>query len=100
MTISLAFLAPNVVKAAVEGRLPRGISIERLRDPPSEWSRQFEALGLKPEWLLRSQRSRITATQKADLRGLVQSDFTLKAGRRERNFWMRRQGAKNRHRNA
>jgi len=49
MTISLAFLAPNLVKAAVEGRLPRGISIERLRDPPTEWSRQFEALGLNPE---------------------------------------------------
>jgi hypothetical protein len=33
MTISLAFLAPNVVKAAVvEGRLPRGIGVERLRD--------------------------------------------------------------------
>jgi site-specific DNA recombinase len=49
MTISLAFLAPNLVKAAVEGRLPRGIGIERLRDPPTEWSRQFEALGLNPE---------------------------------------------------
>jgi hypothetical protein len=48
MTISLAFLAPNLVKAAVEGRLPRGIGIERLRDPPTEWSRQFEALGLNP----------------------------------------------------
>src|SRR6266404_2708341 len=32
MTISLAFLALNLVKAAVEGRLPRGTSIERLRD--------------------------------------------------------------------
>jgi site-specific DNA recombinase len=49
MTISLTFLAPNLVKAAVEGRLPRGIGIERLRDPPTEWSRQFEALGLNPE---------------------------------------------------
>jgi site-specific DNA recombinase len=49
MTISLAFLAPTLVKAAVEGRLPRGIGIERLRDPPTEWSRQFEALGLNPE---------------------------------------------------
>src|SRR6266404_5477064 len=48
MTISLAFLAPNLVKAAVEGRLPRGIGVERLRDPPAEWSRQFEALGLNP----------------------------------------------------
>jgi len=49
MTISLAFLAPGLVKAAVEGRLPRGIGVERLRDPPAEWSRQFEALGLSPE---------------------------------------------------
>ena len=49
MTISLAFLAPNLVKAAVDGRLPRGIGVERLRDPPIEWSRQFEALGLNPE---------------------------------------------------
>jgi site-specific DNA recombinase len=47
MTISLAFLAPNLVKAAVEGRLPRGIGVERLRDPLTEWSKQFEALGLK-----------------------------------------------------
>jgi site-specific DNA recombinase len=49
MTISLAFLAPGLVKAAVEGRLPRGIGVERLRDPAAEWSRQFEALGLSPE---------------------------------------------------
>ncbi len=46
MTISLAFLAPGLVKAAVEGRLARGIGVERLRDAPAEWSRQFEALGL------------------------------------------------------
>ena len=46
MTISLAFLAPKLVRAAVEGRLPRGINIARLRDAPAEWSRQFEALGL------------------------------------------------------
>jgi hypothetical protein len=38
-----------LVKAAVEGRLPRGVGIERLRDPPTEWSRQFEALGLNPK---------------------------------------------------
>jgi site-specific DNA recombinase len=49
MTISLAFLAPDLVKAAVEGRLPRGIGVERLRDAPAEWSRQFETLGLNPE---------------------------------------------------
>jgi hypothetical protein len=49
MTISLAFLAPNLVKAAVEGRLPRGVGVERLRDLPTEWTKQFEALGLNPE---------------------------------------------------
>jgi site-specific DNA recombinase len=49
MTISLAFLAPDLVRAAVEGRLPRGIGVERLRDAPAEWARQFEALGLNPQ---------------------------------------------------
>src|ERR1700682_1491980 len=49
MTISLAFLAPDLVKAAVEGRLPRGIGVERLRDAPAEWSGQFELLGLNPQ---------------------------------------------------
>jgi len=36
MTISLAFLAPKLVRAAVEGRLPRGINIARLRDALAE----------------------------------------------------------------
>src|SRR5262249_8517791 len=30
MTISLAFLAPSLVKAAVEGRLPHGIGVARM----------------------------------------------------------------------
>jgi site-specific DNA recombinase len=46
MTISLAFLAPELVKAAVAGRLPRGIGVTRLRDAPAEWSRQYAMLGL------------------------------------------------------
>jgi hypothetical protein len=46
LTISLAFLAPNLVKAAIEGRLPRSIGVTRLRDAPSEWSRQHAMLGL------------------------------------------------------
>ena len=46
MTISLAFLSPTLVKAAIDGRLPRGIGIARLRDPPAEWSRQHAMLGL------------------------------------------------------
>jgi site-specific DNA recombinase len=45
-TISLAFLAPDLVKAALEGRLPYGMSVRRLRDLPPEWSRQYRALGL------------------------------------------------------
>ena len=36
MTLSLAFLSPTLVKAAVKGRLPRGIGVEQLRDLPSE----------------------------------------------------------------
>jgi site-specific DNA recombinase len=39
MTISLAFLAPNLVQAAVDGRLPRGVGIANLRDAPAECSR-------------------------------------------------------------
>ena len=46
MTISLAFLAPGLVKAAVDGRLPRGIGVTRLRDAPAEWTRQYLMLGL------------------------------------------------------
>jgi hypothetical protein len=49
LTLSLAFLAPQLVKAAVEGRLPRGITIERLRDSHVEWNRQFQELGLDPQ---------------------------------------------------
>jgi site-specific DNA recombinase len=46
MTISLAFLAPSLVKAAVEGGLPHGIGVARLFDAPVTWSRQHQMLGL------------------------------------------------------
>ena len=46
MMISLAFLAPDLVKAAIEGRLPHGTGVTRLTDLPAEWSRQHETLGL------------------------------------------------------
>ena len=46
MTISLAFLAPNLVTAAIEGRLPHGVGVTRLIDLPAEWSRQHQMLGL------------------------------------------------------
>ena len=46
MTISLAFLAPDLVKAAIEGRLPHGHGVTRMRDLPAEWPRQRQMLGL------------------------------------------------------
>ena len=47
MTLSLAFLAPGIVKAAIEGRLPRGFGVTRLTDPPMVWSDQWVSLGLE-----------------------------------------------------
>ena len=46
MAISLAFLAPDLVKAAIDGRLPHGMGVTRLADLPAEWSRQHRILGL------------------------------------------------------
>jgi len=46
MTMSLAFLAPDLVKAAIDGRLPYGMGVARLTDLPAEWSRQHQLLGL------------------------------------------------------
>ena len=68
MTLSLAFLAPDIVKAAIDGRLPRGrrfvlgwkmlglerslgsrlvTGLKRLIDLPMAWPDQWRALGLK-----------------------------------------------------
>ncbi|MDO8423327.1 MAG: recombinase family protein [Parvibaculum sp.] len=46
MMLSLAFLAPDIVEAAVAGTLPRGIGVTRLTDLPSSWVMQREKLGL------------------------------------------------------
>ena len=46
MMISLSFLAPDLVAAAMHGRLPRGIGVTRFIDAPIEWSRQWHMLGL------------------------------------------------------
>jgi site-specific DNA recombinase len=46
LTLSMAFLAPTLVKAAIDGRLPRGLGIAELRDAPVEWSQQVVRLGL------------------------------------------------------
>jgi site-specific DNA recombinase len=47
-TISLAFLAPDLVKAAIDGSLPHGMGVTRFADLPAEWSRQRRILGLAP----------------------------------------------------
>jgi hypothetical protein len=54
MTISLAFLAPDLVKAAIDGRLPQGMGVARLTDLPAEWSRQHQMLGLPARGPLRT----------------------------------------------
>jgi site-specific DNA recombinase len=45
-TLSLAFLDPALVEAAMEGRLPRGFGLKRLIDLPPYWPKQWTALGL------------------------------------------------------
>jgi site-specific DNA recombinase len=49
MTLSLAVLAPEIVKAGVEGRLPRGFGLKRLVDLPMAWPDQWRALGLQAQ---------------------------------------------------
>ena len=46
-TLSLAFLDPALVEAAIEGRLPRGFGLKRLMDLPPAWPDQWVALGLQ-----------------------------------------------------
>src|SRR5690242_14128178 len=47
MTVSVAFLAPSLVKAVVQGTLLRGVGYARLCDLPAEWPRQYRVLGLE-----------------------------------------------------
>lgn len=47
LTISMAFLSPVLVQAAVDGTLPHGIGIASLRDAPASWAAQHRMLGLK-----------------------------------------------------
>lgn len=46
MTVSLAQLAPSIVRAIIAGRLPRGIGIRDLADLPPSWTEQERALGM------------------------------------------------------
>lgn len=47
MMLSLAFVAPDIIEAAVLGSLPRGIGLTRLMDLHPLWSDQRQTLGLK-----------------------------------------------------
>jgi len=44
MTLSLAFLAPDIVEAAIMGTLPRGLGVTRLVDMPPSWPAQRHTL--------------------------------------------------------
>jgi DNA invertase Pin-like site-specific DNA recombinase len=44
--LSLAFLAPDIVQAVIDGRLPRGFGISQLTDLPMAWDAQRQQLGL------------------------------------------------------
>lgn len=46
MILSLAFLAPDIVKAAIEGTLPRGHGLSTLTDLPMGWVEQQKVVGL------------------------------------------------------
>jgi site-specific DNA recombinase len=46
-TLSCAFLAPDIVAAAIDGTLPDRIGAARVRDLPPEWTRQRQTLGLR-----------------------------------------------------
>ena len=45
-TVANAFLSPQIVKAACEGRLPRGANARALADAPAEWSAQLNQIGI------------------------------------------------------
>jgi site-specific DNA recombinase len=36
-TLSLAFLAPDIVQAAIDRRLPRGLGVSQMTDLPADW---------------------------------------------------------------
>ena len=45
--IDYAFLAPDLVKAIADGRLPRGVTAKALADAPMLWSAQWRMIGLE-----------------------------------------------------
>jgi site-specific DNA recombinase len=45
-TLSLAFLAPDIVQAAIDGKLPRGLGVTQMTDLPMDWASQRQQLGI------------------------------------------------------
>ncbi|MGA0530344.1 hypothetical protein [Hansschlegelia sp. KR7-227] len=45
--IDYAFIAPDLVKAIAEGRLPRGVSAKALAEAPMLWSAQWRMIGVE-----------------------------------------------------
>lgn len=45
-TLSLAFLSPEIIEVAINGDLPRGITVSQMTDLPPDWQEQRRALGL------------------------------------------------------
>jgi hypothetical protein len=91
LTISLAFLAPDLVTAAVEGRLPRGIGgatprPSRGMGPTVRSPRIESALAWEAAW------SSALGGRFPERRP---ASFVPKFSRRERNFGTRRRDAKN-----
>ena len=50
MTLSLAFVAPDIIEAVANGTLPRGFGISRLTDLPIRWAEQHQKLGLPAQY--------------------------------------------------
>lgn len=46
MILSLGFLAPDIVTAAITATLPRGVGLSDMTDLPIDWAEQRKSLGL------------------------------------------------------
>src|SRR6185437_12484791 len=71
MTISLAFLSPTLVKAAIEGTLPYGVGITQLMESPLDWNHQLQMLQerlafsiFRPTNCISARRPRISAVSR------------------------------------
>jgi hypothetical protein len=44
--VAVSVPLPRLTEAAIDGRLPHGVGVSRLFDPPACWRRQHDMLGL------------------------------------------------------